>query len=112
MCNICLNSFQIEDCLSLYCGHIFCKQCWASHLEVQISCGVTISIECMAQACHELVPEDFALDLVSNPTLRKKYQQFAFTDYVKSHPELCFCPGPDCTIIIRSKENKSKSKFN
>lgn len=108
MCNICLNSFQIEDCLSLYCGHIFCKQCWASHLEVQISCGVTISIECMAQACHELVPEDFALDLVSNPTLRKKYQQFAFTDYVKSHPELCFCPGPDCTIIIRSKENKSK----
>jgi len=42
----------------------------------------------MAQDCVVLAPEDFVLSLVTRPTIREKYQRFAFRDYVKSHPEL------------------------
>lgn len=42
----------------------------------------------MAQDCVVLAPEDFVLSIVNRPTLREKYQRFAFRDYVKSHPQL------------------------
>lgn len=58
----------------------------------------------MAQMCNVRVPEDLVLTLVTRAVMREKYQQFAFKDYVKSHPELRFCPGPNCQIIVRSRE--------
>lgn len=54
--------------------------------------------------CNVRVPEDLVLTLVTRPVMREKYQQFAFKDFVKSHPELRFCPGPNCQIIVRSRE--------
>ncbi|RWS21141.1 protein ariadne-2-like protein, partial [Leptotrombidium deliense] len=107
-CNTCLQCCPSERYLTLSCNHNFCKDCWSSHLEVQVTQGVTIGIECMAQGCRVLVPEDFALNILTKTSLREKYQQFAFSDYVKSHPELRYCPGANCCIIIRAKENKSK----
>lgn len=107
-CNICLRSHLTESCIGLSCGHLFCKDCWSTHLDTQVSSGIATSIECMAQGCHELVPEDFALDLLRKPALREKYLQFALTEYVQSHPELRFCPGLNCNVIIRSKECRSK----
>jgi len=47
-----------------------------------------LGIGCMAQDCVVLAPEDFVLSIVNRPTLREKYQRFAFRDYVKSHPQL------------------------
>lgn len=62
----------------------------------------------MAQECEVLVPEDFVLALLTRTTLRDKYQQFTFQDYVKSHPKLRFCPGPNCQVVVYSKEPKAK----
>lgn len=62
----------------------------------------------MAQQCDIYAPEDFVLTLLSKPSLRDKYQQFAFHDYVKSHPQLRFCPGPNCPVVIHAKEPKAK----
>lgn len=62
----------------------------------------------MAQKCDVLLPEDFVLSLLTKPNMREKYQQFAFCDYVKSHPQLRFCPGPNCQIVVRSKEQLAK----
>ena len=27
---------------------------------------------------------------------------------LQSHPELRFCPGPNCTVIVRAFQNKAK----
>lgn len=62
----------------------------------------------MAQECEVLATEDFVLTLLTRPQLREKYQQFAFRDYVKSHPELRFCPGLNCQVVMRCKEPKAK----
>jgi len=70
--------------------------------------GVSTAIECMEPRCPILAPEDFVLNLLSVPDLRAKYQQFAFQDYVKSHPQLRFCPGADCQSVIRAKETQAK----
>jgi len=62
----------------------------------------------MSQNCQVQSPEDFVLSLLTRPNLRDKYQQFAFRDYVKSHPQLRFCPGPNCQVVVRAKEPKAK----
>lgn len=69
---------------------------------------VFAGISCMAQECDVITPEDFVLSLLTKPTMREKYQQFTFRDYVKSHPQLRFCPGPNCQIIMKSKELRAK----
>lgn len=66
------------------------------HFETQINQGISTGIGCMATKCNVLVPEELVLKLLNRPQLRNKYQHFAFQDYVKSHPELRFCPGPGC----------------
>lgn len=58
--------------------------------------------------CSVMATEDFVLPLLATPQLKERYVRHAFSDYVRSHPELRFCPGPNCNIIIRAKENKSK----
>jgi ariadne-2 len=107
-CSVCMTIHPKDIFKALTCGHQFCKDCWNAHFEIQILEGVTTVIGCMAQDCVVLAPEDFVLSLLTRPNIREKYQRFAFRDYVKSHPELRFCPGPNCDIIVRSKERLAK----
>ncbi|XP_046425435.1 potential E3 ubiquitin-protein ligase ariadne-2 [Neodiprion virginianus] len=107
-CLVCVNTLSLERFAALTCGHTFCKDCWCMHFEVQIIQGISTGIGCMAQDCEVLVPEDFVLSLLTKLTMRERYQQFVFRDYVKSHPQLRFCPGPNCQIVVRSKELRAK----
>ncbi|XP_031788697.1 potential E3 ubiquitin-protein ligase ariadne-2 isoform X1 [Nasonia vitripennis] len=104
ICLVCLSSLPTDRFSNLSCGHSFCKECWGTHFETQISQGISTGISCMANDCNILAPEDFVLSILTKPIMRERYQQFVFRDYVKSHPQLRFCPGPNCQIVIRSKE--------
>ncbi|CAH0561922.1 unnamed protein product [Brassicogethes aeneus] len=107
-CPVCVTPQSLDKFYSLSCSHMFCKDCWTTHFEVQITQGISTTISCMARDCVVLAPEDFVLKHLTRPNMREKYQQFTFQDYVKSHPELRFCPGPNCSIVIHSKEMKAK----
>ncbi|XP_045482679.1 potential E3 ubiquitin-protein ligase ariadne-2 [Harmonia axyridis] len=107
-CSVCVTIQNMDKFHSLSCSHMFCKDCWMCHFEVQINQGISTSISCMAKDCGILAPEDFVLKHISRANLREKYQQFAFQDYVKSHPFLRFCPGRNCSMVIYSKEVKAK----
>ncbi|KAK3912194.1 putative E3 ubiquitin-protein ligase ariadne-2 [Frankliniella fusca] len=108
LCPVCVMLCSVDVFSSLACGHKFCKDCWTMHFEVQIIQGISTGMSCMAQQCNILAPEDFVLTLLNKPALRDKYQQFVFHDYVKSHPQLRFCPGPNCQVVIHAKELKAK----
>ncbi|KAG8188169.1 hypothetical protein JTE90_019448 [Oedothorax gibbosus] len=107
-CSVCLLYYIGEHFRALACGHYFCKECWSTHFEIQINQGITTMMECMGQGCSLLVPEDFVLSILNKAILREKYQKFSFSDYVKSHPELRFCPGTNCSTIVLAKEPQSK----
>ncbi|KAK3103964.1 hypothetical protein FSP39_023303 [Pinctada imbricata] len=107
-CAVCFQRLAMEMFYSLACGHTFCKDCWDNFFQIQIQQGITTGIECMEKDCNILVPEDFLCSALSKPELRDKYTQLSFTDHVKAHPELRFCPGANCSVIVRAKEPKSK----
>lgn len=107
-CSVCVVPQITEQFSSLSCGHLFCKECWKMHFDVQVAQGISTAISCMAQDCEVLVPEDFVLGLLTRTALRDKYQKLTVQDYVKSHPLLRFCPGPNCQVVVYSKEPKAK----
>lgn len=98
MCSVCATGQPGDKYFNLSCSHSFCKDCWAMHFETQINQGISTAMGCMASKCNVRVPEELVLNLLTKPVVRDKYQQFAFLDYVKSHPELRFCPGPNCQV--------------
>ncbi|KAF0296934.1 putative E3 ubiquitin-protein ligase ariadne-2 [Amphibalanus amphitrite] len=107
-CPVCACAQPPNEYRALACRHHFCQSCWRMHFETQIMQGISLGIECMARHCNILVPEDFVVSLVTKPGLRSRYQQYAFADYIRSQPQLRFCPGPNCPIIIRAVEPKAK----
>uniref|UniRef100_A0A6B2E970 RBR-type E3 ubiquitin transferase n=1 Tax=Phlebotomus kandelakii TaxID=1109342 RepID=A0A6B2E970_9DIPT len=111
MCPVCVMYQSVEKFFNLSCCHSFCRDCWATHFDTQIHQGISTGIGCMAPKCDVRVPEDLVLKLLKSPHMRDKYLQFAFHDNVKSHPELRFCPGPNCQIIIRSQDLSPKKAF-
>ncbi|XP_031641143.1 potential E3 ubiquitin-protein ligase ariadne-2 [Contarinia nasturtii] len=108
LCSVCAVYQTLDKFHAIPCGHSYCRDCWSTHFETQINQGISTGIDCMATQCNVLVPEDLVLTLLCKPHMRTKYQHFAFQDYVKSHPELRFCPGPNCQVLIRSKELSPK----
>lgn len=108
LCPVCIQPQTCDKFQNLTCNHSFCKNCWSMHFEIQISQGISTQIRCMAAACDVLVPEDLVISLISRPQIRDKYQQLAFQDYVKSVPELRFCPGANCQVIIQSNDLSPK----
>ncbi|XP_045585524.1 potential E3 ubiquitin-protein ligase ariadne-2 [Procambarus clarkii] len=107
-CPVCLAPMSPDYTSHLSCGHTFCRDCWSMHFEVQIMQGMSTGIECMGNSCQVLAPEDFVVPLLKRPRLKEKYQQYAFADYVRSHPQLRFCPGPNCNIVVQAKECRAK----
>ncbi|KAK3587542.1 hypothetical protein CHS0354_004829 [Potamilus streckersoni] len=108
ICSVCLLRRPQDYFYSLSCGHSFCGECWDEFCQVRIQQGVTTGIECMAKDCNILVPEDFLCSVMQKPELRDRYSQLSFSDHVKSHPDLRFCPGANCPIIVRAPVCKAK----
>jgi len=107
-CPVCVTSLPAKEFIAAPCGHSFCSQCWEMHFETQIASGVSTTLACMATRCEELVGEDLVLSQVTNPSVKERYSHLCFLDYVRCHPNLRFCPGPNCNIVIKAEEAVSK----
>lgn len=108
ICPVCVQRCTPDTVRELGCMHQFCQNCWAMHFKIQVQQGISTGLECMAKDCTILAPEDFVLSVITTPDVRDKYQRFTFSDYVKSHPELRFCPGANCSTVVRAQEMKAK----
>ncbi|CAJ0931469.1 unnamed protein product, partial [Mesorhabditis belari] len=107
--NTCLVCYhEDEELRALCCGHGFCVHCWKAYFETRLSEGVSSKISCMASNCMLVAPPEFVLRALDKASLRAKYERFLYRDYVMSHPELRFCVGKDCLMVVRSKETKPK----
>ena len=63
----------------------------------------------MSANCDALAAEDFVLAHISMDNVRDMYNQLSFRDFVRSHPQLRFCPGNNCKLIIKAVVRVAKS---
>jgi len=109
-CYVCASHVPQRDfAAARSCGHNFCKTCWQMHFEIQIHQGVSTTMSCMSQDCDILVDEDLVLSHVKTPGLGERYKHLCFLDYVRCHPNLRFCPGPNCNVVIKGSERVAKN---
>lgn len=66
-CPVCIATHPREKFCSLACGHMFCKDCWAMHFEVQISLGVSTG-KSKSSCTHSYLLIPFTLSIhLNNP---------------------------------------------
>ena len=58
----------------------------------------------MSSNCDTRAHEDFVLTHVTKQSVRDRYKQLAFFDYIRIHPQLRFCPGNNCKYVIKAEK--------
>lgn len=109
-CGVCASNLLDSDfAIPKGCRHKFCKGCWQLHFEIQVKQGVSTTMGCMSPGCDILVDEDLVLGNVTKADVAERYRHLCFLDYVRCHPNLRFCPGPNCPIVIKAMECVAKN---
>ena len=57
-CGVCYDMCDNDD-PPLRCGHLFCKECWATYLTGKITSEGQSVIRCMGERCKTVVDETF-----------------------------------------------------
>jgi ariadne-1 len=99
-CLICYtDDLTASDMMSLECQHFFCRVCWRSYIQNQLSDGLgggKLEITCPATDCHHVVT-DLRIQQVA-ADLYPRFQRLQLETFVQSHG-MGRCPGPDCGWI-------------
>ncbi|CAG2180924.1 unnamed protein product, partial [Oppiella nova] len=108
VCFICYSDdIKPHDLFGLDCDHLFCTHCWTQYLTTKImSEGDVMAITCPDTDCKVVVDEEQVLQLITDETVRAKYQRLNTDSYVSSNRLLRWCPRPDClhAFSVQTKE--------
>jgi len=102
-CTICFEKYNpTEEMTGLECGHMFCNECWAGHLEVQVTSeGVGQMIGCAYPGCKVLLGYQTVMSLLQNEATKEKYQCLLANNFVQHNRYLQWCPAPGCNRALR-----------
>ncbi len=99
-CHVCATNQSRDHFSALPCGHGFCATCWECYFENQVKQGCSTGVSCMSSNCDELAPESFVTGHLRTPAVRQRYVVLVFREYVRSHPQLRFCPGHNGRPVV------------
>ena len=102
-CPIC---YEQCDLVVFTCKHAFCQFCIATHIQIHISGGNALRIECLQ--CSLLLNRNFVVSCIKDVQLIDKYDKFLLKNLIETHPLYSWCPGPDCSCIVKVDFSASK----
>ena len=102
-CSVCLQT--AVKAMGISCGHEICSDCWkmhviSRHVISRIRAGESTMIQCMENGCKSIVPGDFVSNMITDSKVLAEYQRKCLNDHVNCHPQLRFCPGLNCHVIV------------
>ncbi|KAL7886423.1 hypothetical protein AOLI_G00041440 [Acnodon oligacanthus] len=101
LCGICMcTASMFEEPVDIPCGHVFCRTCWESFLNLKIQEGEAHNIFCPAYDCFQLVPVEVIESVVSRE-MDKRYLQFDIKAFVENNPVIRWCPRAGCDRAVR-----------
>ena len=92
----------------MVCGHQHCRACWESYFEARLLLGGSFQpLSCLSPR-KQMVNDDLVRRLLlHNPRLSQHHEPAGVDTFVESNRTTKWCPGPDCTAIIRLKHTTS-----
>jgi len=100
-CGLCYLSLPLEMVFTgLDCGHFYCTECWIEYLTTKIMDeGASQMIEC--PGCNIVVDDQTVMKLITDPSVKLKYQHLITNSFVQCNRLLRWCPSPGCTNVIK-----------
>jgi E3 ubiquitin-protein ligase RNF19A len=93
-CPLCLIERPVEDFPDIMtCHHRSCSTCLQTYLKIEIT-ESRINISC-PECTEKFHPNDIR-NILQNPTLMDKYEDFMVRRVLVSDPDARWCPAPDC----------------
>jgi len=101
-CPQCYDDYASSEMFSLKCGHLICRSCWSDYLEYQVveEGGSGMVIRCPMHQCNLVVPNSIWARILT-PTLLAKRDKFLMDQFVRSQPDIVWCPGKECGRAIK-----------
>ena len=99
-CGICFDEIHRQkEMYSMPCGHIFCRTCWQSYLDVSLeeNHSLIFDLACPKEGCFERLTSDDVANIAPDLLGIWRYRRFA--SFVNMDTRHRFCPGPDCKMI-------------
>lgn len=85
------------------CGHEYCEECWRQYLTIKITDdGDADAISCPAEKCGIIVDDDTIMQMISDKSVRQKYQHLMTNSFVMYNHQLRWCPGAACDLAIKA----------
>ncbi|XP_028152708.1 E3 ubiquitin-protein ligase RNF19A-like [Diabrotica virgifera virgifera] len=108
-CPLCFAELTPEEFCELEaCGHRACIPCFQQYLRVEIT-ESRICISC--PQCLEPMHPNEIRDVLDNPALFEKYEDFMVRRVLAVDPDTRWCPAPDCCFAVIASECASCPKL-
>ena len=90
-----------ENEKTLPCNHIFCSDCYLNYFDYKINDNKLGKISCMQHKWPTILNSEFIIShLKENEKSINKYEKFKLKneriEFFNNHPNIKFCPIPDC----------------
>ncbi|XP_050233757.1 probable E3 ubiquitin-protein ligase ARI8 [Mercurialis annua] len=112
-CNICFDSFTLENFTSAVCGHCFCKICYVTYITGRIHDGMgCLTMRCPEWGCKVVVDRDMIEGFRElSDEYKSKYNRFLVRSYVEESRKsiIKWCPGKDCDNAVQLFESNSRN---
>jgi len=97
-CPICYD--DMDESLSMPCGHSFCMDCWHDYCEhaVQNNGPGCVQATCPDASCQEIITER-EIELSAPPKILEKFRSFQLQNFVDSNASTRWCPGNGCERV-------------
>ena len=109
-CDLCIEEMTEEEKKrnEIFCGHLFCSDCYLNYFMDKINNNKVGKIMCMQHKCTYELDKDFIVShLNEDKTLINKYQKFKLRSDLYNDPNVKFCPIKDCeSYAIKEGDNK------
>jgi ariadne-1 len=110
-CVICMEPFTVDTSATTPCGHVQCLDCLPQHVHAQVRDGGSATIECPMFRCTRRLPFDLVERCISDdPALQARHRKSLREEFVATHPNIKWCPGPDCPHAIALSSGAAVSK--
>ncbi|RWS21940.1 E3 ubiquitin-protein ligase RNF14-like protein [Leptotrombidium deliense] len=86
-CDSCLHEFLTTECIHLFCGHVFCEECFVHFIRHSVTVKRVNPVECPFNDCGHEIAFDVIAGRIPNELLAK-YNILLFDSFVESADDI------------------------
>lgn len=93
-CEVCYDTFHASEMWCLPCGHVFCADCWRTHVNTHVASGQHL-ISCQQSGCKRKLPPN-SVEMLCGKKVYNDFLRYLMDTTVSLADTLTICPSRNC----------------